>query len=336
MKQLLIMITVVAFTYFNANANDVAGYFGYCEDNVGSIMNPGIDLLPNLTLQVNDSFMLEPIVNSDTTQLPITWYSNNSVVASVSKSGVVTAHSVGSALVSVRTHNGQKASCRVTVTSSAPASIDMSWTGTYRVSSSVDRGHVSDYNYPNEFSLTIYENNGALFATGMVGMSLDSTIYEGLKVNVLDEHHAEIDLSYCYDLGYRSWTGCFLNCMYMISPESTFQPEELEEGKIYMTRNSDGSLDIDDFYVFAFGLSTDYEVTLDAAYHNVKCRTTSAASSSSISSIAVDDELLESLYIYNINGMLVYSGIGDDIPWLAPGIYIIRRGNNAQKILIPQ
>lgn len=332
MKKLLIIVAAVMVVVANnAKAYNAPGDYGK-DDNSGlSKMDLCIDMMPALSLRVNESFTLEPKVNPDTIQLPITWYSNNSIVASVSQSGVVTAHSVGSTVVSVRTDNGKKASCKVTVTSSTPDPTGMSWAGTYKVSSSVDRGHVSDYNYPSEFSLTIYENNGAFFATGMVGMVLDSTIYEGLKVNVLDERHAEIDLSYCYELGYHSWTGCFLNCMYMISPQSTFHPEELEEGKIYMTRSSDGTLVIDDFYVFAFGLATDYEVTLDAAYHNVMCKQIS----SSVPSITEDSEQTGKIEAYNMSGMLVYFGNEDGMPHLSSGIYVIKRGGDIQKILIP-
>lgn len=332
MKKILIMVAALMVIVSNsAKANNAQENLGHDETAEFSDMNLSIDLVPNLSLCVNESFTLEPMVNSDTTLIVMSWYSNNSVVASVSQSGVVTAHSVGSAVVSVRTDNGKKASCRVTVTSSAPDPVGLSWAGTYKVSSNVDRGHVSDYNYPNEFSLTIYENNGAFFATGMVGISLDSTIYEGLKVNVLDEQHAEIDLSYCYDLGYRSWTGCFLNCMYLISPLSTFQPEDLEEGKIAITRNSDGSLVIDDFYIFAFGLVTDYEVTLDAAYHNAMCKQVP----SSVTSIIADSEQTGIIEIYNMNGMLVYSGNEENLQQLASGIYVIKRGTTAQKVMIP-
>ena len=332
MKKIFIIVTaIMGVIASNARANNELTEFGHIESAEFRDMNLSIDLMPTLSLSVNESIKLEPMVNPDTALIPMSWYSNNSIVASVSQSGVVTAHSVGSAVVSVRTDNGKKASCRVTVTSSTPDPVCMSWAGTYKVSSSVDRGHVSDYNYPSEFSLTIYENNGAFFATGMVGMVLDSTIYEGLKVNVLDERHAEIDLSYCYELGYHSWTGCFLNCMYMISPQSTFQLEAMEEGRISMTRNSDGTLIIDDFYVFAFGLATYYEVTLDAAYHNVMCKQIP----SSVPSIIADSEQTGKIEVYNMNGMLVYSGNEENLQHLTSGIYVIKRGADIQKILIP-
>lgn len=333
----LTMMVIIATMFLSNYAVAENVPIGYSVEGVSSAgdAESSIDLISTLSLRVNDSFTLEPVVSPAIAETSLTWHSNNDLVASVSQSGVVKAQSVGSVVISVRTADGKKASCTVSVTSSAPDPIGLAWTGSYSVTSSIDRGHVSGYDYPNEFIMTIYERDGAFYATGMVGMSLDSTIYEGLKINVLDEQHAEIDLSYCYDLGYRSWTGCFLNCMYMISPQSTFQPEELEEGKIAITRNPDGTLVIDDFYVFAFGLVTNYEVVLDAAYHSVECKHTSSSSqSSSIHSIVIDGNTSAELEIYNLNGMLVYLGDETGKPEQAPGIYLFRRGNSVQKILV--
>lgn len=340
MKKINFLVMAVTFaTLFlvsYAEAGNVpAGHYALEVSSADNNQETSIDLISTPSLRVNDTFMLEKVVSPTVAETSLTWHSNNEIVATVSQSGVVKAQSVGTAVVSARTAEGKKASCTVTVTSSAPNPIGLAWTGSYSVTSSVDRGHVSDYDYPNEFTMTIYEHDGAFYATGMVGMSLDSTIYEGLKVNVLDEQHAEIDLSYCYDLGYRTWTGCFLSCMYMISPQSTFQPEELEEGKIAITRDTDGSLVIDDFYIFAFGLATDYEVVLDAAYHSVRCKNMSSSShSSSVPSIIAEGDTTGSNEIYNLNGMLVYSGDEDGKPELTPGIYVLRRGSNVQKVMV--
>lgn len=332
----VMMITIVSMNLANyAVAGNVANDHCAAEDLSTGNAECSIDLIPTLSLQVNETMALDPVVSAASEESSLTWHSNNEIVAAVSQAGVVKAQSVGTAVVSVKTAEGKKASCTVTVTSSSPDPIGLSWTGSYNVTSSIDRGHVSDYDYPNEFTMTIYEHDGAFYATGMVGMSLDSTIYEGLKVNVLDEQHAEIDLSYCYDLGYRTWTGCFLSCMYMISPQSTFQPEELEEGKIAITRDTDGTLVIDDFYIFAFGLATDYEVVLDAAYHSVRCKNMSSSShSSSVPSIIAEEDTTDNNEVYNLNGMLVYSGDEDGMPELTPGIYVLRRGSNVQKVMV--
>lgn len=340
MKKINFLVMAVTFaTLFlvsYAEAGNVpAGHYALEVSSADNNQETSIDLISTLSLRVNDTFMLEKVVSPTVAETSLTWHSNNEIVATVSQSGVVKAQSVGSAVVSVKTADGKKASCIVTVTSSAPAPAGLAWAGSYNVTATVDRSHVSDYDFPNEFNMSIYEHDGAFYATGMVGMSLDSTIYEGLKVNVLDEQHAEIDLSYCYDLRYRTWTGCFLSCMYMISPQSTFQPEDLEEGKITVTRNPDGSLVLDDFYIFAFGLATNYEVALDAVYHNVKCKCMSTPShSSSVPSIISEEGTTSNKEIYNLNGMLIYSGDENGKPELAPGIYVFRRGSNVQKVMV--
>ena len=121
----------------------------------------------------------------------------------------------------------------------------------------------------------------------------------------------------------------------MISPQSTFQPEDLEEGKIAIIREQDGTLVIDDFYIFAFGLATDYEVVLDAAYHSVRCKNMSSSShSSSVPSIIAEEDTTDNNEIYNLNGVLVYSGDKDCMPDLAPGIYVFRCGSNVQKVMV--
>ena len=114
----------------------------------------------------------------------------------------------------------------------------------------------------------------------------------------------------------------------MISPQATYQWGH--HGRLNLTRNSDGSLIVDDFYVFAFGGFTGYEAVLDAAYHNVKGSNTS----SSVPSIIADEAMPGILEIYNLNGMLVYSGAEDGKPELAPGIYVFRRGGNVQKVMV--
>lgn len=337
-KIYFLTMMVIIFTMFLSNYAEAENVpTGHSVEGASSAgdAESSIDLTSTLSLQVNESMALVPVVSPASEESPLTWHSNNEIIATVSQLGVVKAQSVGTAVVSVKTAEGKKASCTVTVTGSTPDPIGLSWTGSYNVTSSVDRGHVSDYDYPNEFTMTIYEHDGTFYATGMVGMSFDSTIYEGLKVNVLDEQHAEIDLSYCYDLGYRTWTGCFLSCMYMISPQSTFQPEELEDGKIAITCDKDGTLVIDDFYIFAFGLATNYEVVLDAAYHSVRCNLMSSSShSSSVPSIIAEEDTAVSKEIYNLNGMLIYSGDEDGKPRLTPGIYVFRRGSNVQKVMV--
>ena len=305
---------VVMFMGDDAKAVNLPAGSEPTEEAMGNESDYSINMESSLMLQVNETFTLDPMVIPTTAQTTITWYSEDDIVAKVSSTGVVTAQSVGTTEITARAANGKKAKCTVTVSAAAPDPIGDLWVGSYRVTSNVIRSHVSEYNYPNNFTVTIYE---------------------GLRINVLDERRAEIDLSFTNDLGNRSMSGCYLECMYLISPNEDYELGYLEEGKIGMTRKPDGTLAIDDFYVFAFGLVSNFELAVDAAYHGVETMNMSSATeSSSVPTIALDDATPCSLEIYNLNGMLVFSGNEDSKPELAPGTYVFRQGDSAKKITV--
>lgn len=73
----------------------------------------------SLTLNVNDTFKLKARVNSGS-HASYTWASSNKSVATVSKTGLVTATGAGTATITVKTHNGKKATCAVTVNNPGP------------------------------------------------------------------------------------------------------------------------------------------------------------------------------------------------------------------------
>ncbi len=326
---------VVMFMGNDAKAVNLPAGSEPTEEAMGNESDYSINMESSLMLQVNETFTLDPMVIPTTAQTTITWYSEDDIVAKVSSTGVVTAQSVGTTEITARAANGKKAKCTVTVSAAAPDPIGDLWVGSYRVTSNVIRNHVSEYNYPNNFTVTIKEVDGAYYVTELVGMDLTKSIYEGLRINVLDERRAEIDLSFTNDLGNRSMSGCYLECMYLISPNEDYELGYLEEGKIGMTRKADGTLAIDDFYVFAFGLVSNFELAVDAAYHGVETMNMSSATeSSSVPTIALDDATPCSLEIYNLNGMLVFSGNEDSKPELAPGTYVFRQGDSAKKITV--
>ena len=308
---------VVMFMGNDAKAVNLPAGSEPTEEAMGNESDYSINMESSLMLQVNETFTLDPMVIPTTAQTTITWYSEDDIVAKVSSTGVVTAQSVGTTEITARAANGDL------------------WVGSYRVTSNVIRNHVSEYNYPNNFTVTIKEVDGAYYVTELVGMDLTKSIYEGLRINVLDERRAEIDLSFTNDLGNRSMSGCYLECMYLISPNEDYELGYLEEGKIGMTRKADGTLAIDDFYVFAFGLVSNFELAVDAAYHGVETMNMSSATeSSSVPTIALDDATPCSLEIYNLNGMLVFSGNEDSKHELAPGTYVFRQGDSAKKITV--
>ena len=68
-----------------------------------------------LSLKVKKTYRLTPKINAGS-HTKYTWSSSNAAVASVNKSGLVTAIKAGKATITVRTHNGLRATCKVTVT----------------------------------------------------------------------------------------------------------------------------------------------------------------------------------------------------------------------------
>ena len=67
------------------------------------------------TLKVGDTLQLKATLPSKTASNKMTWTSNNKNVATVSKKGQVTAVGAGTATITVKTFNGKKASCKLTV-----------------------------------------------------------------------------------------------------------------------------------------------------------------------------------------------------------------------------
>lgn len=280
----------------------------------------------SLSLEVNETANLTATVYPSNATTSLTWSSSNSSVAKVSN-GKVTAVGAGTCKITVKTSNGKSGSCNVTVRSSNSGT-SAGWSGTYNVTSSVDRKHVSDYNFPSRFTMKIKQVDGTYYVTEMLGLDLTHSIYEGIKLNLIDNQRAELDLDYNNDLGGFTTSGEYLDGLYLITTQSTYQWSNL--GHLYLTRKSDGSIVMDDFNVFAFGGYTDYGYVLDAVYNNVKGSNTS----SSVPTIMADESAPNILEIYNLNGMLIYSGDEDGKPELTPGIYVFRRGSNAQKVMV--
>jgi hypothetical protein len=279
----------------------------------------------SLSLEVNQTANLTATVYSSNATTTLTWSTNNSSVAKVSN-GKVTAVGAGTCKITVKTSNGKSATCNVTVKNSGSGTSG-DWAGTYTVTSSVDRKHVSDYDFPSSFTMKIKLVNGTYYVTEMLGLNLTFSIYEGIKLIVLDNQRAELDLNDNNDLGGFTTSGEYLDGLYLITTQSTYQWNNL--GHLYLTRKSDGTIEMDDFNVFAFGGYTDYGYVLDAVYHNIK-----ASNSSSVPTIFADSEQPDLLEIYDLQGHRLFFGQEENKPSLPSGIYIFRRGNNIQKIMV--
>ena len=304
------------------------GKTAYCDVTVkqSEVLPTSVSVSPSsLSLEVNQTGNLTATIYPSNATTTLTWSTSNSSVAKVSN-GKVTAMGAGTCYITVNTSNGKSASCNVTVKNSG-SSTSGDWSGTYSVTSSVERKHVSDYNFPSNFTLEIQQVNGTYYVTEMLGLDLTHSIYNGIKVNMIDNQRAELDLDDNNDLGGYTTTGSYLDGLYLISTNATYQWSNL--GHLYLTRISDGSIVMDDFNVFAFGSFTGYDSVLDAVYHNIK-----ASDTSSVPTILEDSEQFYLLEIYDLQGNRLFSGQEENKPCLPSGIYILRRGNNVQKIMV--
>ena len=72
------------------------------------------------TLKIGDTLRLKAVLPKKTASNKMTWTSSNKSIATVSKTGVVTARAAGTANITVKTFNGKKATCKVTVTEPEP------------------------------------------------------------------------------------------------------------------------------------------------------------------------------------------------------------------------
>lgn len=90
----------------------------------------------NASLEVSDTLQLTATVTpSNATNKAVTWKSNNTTVASVSNTGLITAKAAGSAAITVTTADGGfTATCNVTVTAPVPVLTSITLSGNYQKS----------------------------------------------------------------------------------------------------------------------------------------------------------------------------------------------------------
>ena len=100
------------------NKGTVNGINGNVDINflISSIPAKSIKLSKkSLSLKKGSSCILKSYIEPENSYPAVKWSSSSSSVASVSSSGKVTVKRVGTAVISGRTGNGKKASCKITV-----------------------------------------------------------------------------------------------------------------------------------------------------------------------------------------------------------------------------
>lgn len=103
----------------NIKVTTDSGETATCKVTVTAKSVTSVSIPSTLSLEVGETYTLTPTVTPSDASTSFTWSSDNSSVAVVSETGVVTAKDAGTANVTVQTGNGKAASCEVTV--KAPA-----------------------------------------------------------------------------------------------------------------------------------------------------------------------------------------------------------------------
>ena len=141
----------------------------------------------NSIMGLGETFYLEGSLDNDEASRVLTFSSNKPEVATVTDGGIVTAKSIGTAIVSITTYNGQKATCRVTV-KNAPTSLQFNKTSitlkqgeTFYLESQFNTGEYARtviYNSSNKTVATI-GGSGVIMAKSKGTVKITGKTYNG-------------------------------------------------------------------------------------------------------------------------------------------------------------
>lgn len=135
------------------------GVYTMCRITVYKPSPTSVSMKSTMSMTIGETYTLNPTVYPLNAQYTLTWTTDDSSVATVSQSGVVTAKGTGTAKITVKTNNGKTTSCTVTV--SAPTA--------YAKITEAKYATFCD-NYPRDFSntgITVYTvaNDNGEFVT---------------------------------------------------------------------------------------------------------------------------------------------------------------------------
>lgn len=275
---------------------------------------------------------LSAIITPSDAEYELTWESSDETVATVTD-GKVTAISEGTCTVIASTQNGLTDECDVIVENKQIPDIDQSldWEGTYEMNAIVSYMDEDDYYYPTNFRMTIAKDtNGEYYVTSLIGFNILETYpYKGLRLNITSSYEAFISLKEDNDLGSDTEDGENYEGLHLLATSMQYSHEN--KGTVYLNRTSEDGMSITDFNVFLFGLSTDFEYVLKAQYTNCIGKKIQTDGIELINLDSVETDLIE---IYSLDGKLIGKCLENEMPMLNKGIFIIRKGNKTNKIII--
>lgn len=113
------MITGKSVGYADLKVKADNGVYAMCRISVYQPTPTSVSMKSSLSMNVGDTYTLSASVYPTNSKYTLSWSSDNSGVATLSQSGVVTAKSAGTANITVKTDNGKTATCKVTVKDTA-------------------------------------------------------------------------------------------------------------------------------------------------------------------------------------------------------------------------
>ncbi len=161
----------------------------------GSVINvTGVTVNPtSATLAVGGTRQLTATITpSNASNQNVSWSTNNSTVATVNTSGLVTATGVGSAIITVTTQDGNKtATCNITVTSIAvtgvtvnPTSATLAVGGSQQLTATIAPSNAGNQNVSwssNNSTVATVNTSGLVTATGVGTAIITVTTQDGNK-----------------------------------------------------------------------------------------------------------------------------------------------------------
>ena len=292
------------------------------------ILPESIELSPtSLTLVVGEvAEIIANVLPTDAT-FEAMWNSSDETVASV-HDGEIKALSKGRCIITMTTQNGLSALCNVIVKDDEPiVEPSHDWSGRYQMKAKVDCSESTGYIYPEEFVMEIEEGtDGAYCITSFIGFDVAKSYpYTGLKLNFTSNTEATIDLDYNNDAGGWTVDDKYTDGLHLLSANSKYDSWDL--GNISLTRNGDNEITISDFYVYYFGIASNFEYSREARYAN--CATVNEFTG--LDNINEDGQDNDTFEIYSLGGKCIYIGNDKNVPMLEAGIYIVKKGNKTIK-----
>ncbi len=169
-----------------------------------------------LSFEVGDMYTLKATYTPADDSITYTWKSNNTSVVTVNKTGRIVARGEGTAVVTVKSSDGQSAECTVTVTPKKSltldkTTLDMSVQDTYTLTPSCDEADVTYTFKSNNANVATVNKSGRIVARGegtavitvIASNALRATCTVTVtpqKTVVLDKNSLELSLKEVYTL----------------------------------------------------------------------------------------------------------------------------------------